>query len=54
VPRYVERGESAILQCRHNVQPEILFKVSAFYGLILFLSFLANCGELSLLKKDST
>ncbi|XP_023036066.1 uncharacterized protein LOC6651469 [Drosophila willistoni] len=28
VPRYVERGSSATFKCRHNVQPEILFKVT--------------------------
>ncbi|XP_037943243.1 uncharacterized protein LOC119676088 [Teleopsis dalmanni] len=28
VPRYVERGSSATLKCRHNVRPEILFKVT--------------------------
>ncbi|XP_067616425.1 uncharacterized protein beat-VII [Eurosta solidaginis] len=28
VPRYVERGSSATMQCRHNVRPEILYKVT--------------------------
>ncbi|EDW58650.2 uncharacterized protein beat-VII isoform X1 [Drosophila virilis] len=28
VPRYVERGSSATLICKHNVIPEILFKVT--------------------------
>ncbi|XP_030370904.1 uncharacterized protein LOC115621400 [Scaptodrosophila lebanonensis] len=28
VPRYVERGSSATFKCRHNVRPEILFKVT--------------------------
>ncbi|KAL7727143.1 hypothetical protein ACLKA6_016102 [Drosophila palustris] len=28
VPRYVERGSNATFKCRHNVVPEILFKVT--------------------------
>lgn len=29
VPRYVERGSSVTFKCKHNVIPEILFKVSS-------------------------
>ncbi|XP_018791205.1 PREDICTED: uncharacterized protein LOC108970332 [Bactrocera latifrons] len=28
VPRYVERGSSATMKCKHNVRPEILYKVT--------------------------
>lgn len=27
VPRYVERGTSATLECLHDVDPSVLFKV---------------------------
>ncbi|XP_037896455.1 uncharacterized protein LOC119641715 [Glossina fuscipes] len=39
VPRYVERGSSATLECIHDVEPIVLFKVSWFRDEVKFFEY---------------
>uniref|UniRef100_A0A1A9WLQ7 Ig-like domain-containing protein n=1 Tax=Glossina brevipalpis TaxID=37001 RepID=A0A1A9WLQ7_9MUSC len=39
VPRYVERGTSATLECIHDVEPIVLFKVSWFRDEVKFFEY---------------
>ncbi|XP_061392229.1 uncharacterized protein LOC133327683 [Musca vetustissima] len=42
VPRYVERGTSATLECLHDVDPSVLFKVSWFREEMKFFEYVSG------------